>query len=164
MHLNEPYKSKKEIDDLVWGGQGPKTTYELWSITAVKGRCGQRTLDELLTDLKLLEEWQEKITFNMPIAFMIMLSILDFYLLVRSSHNIYILTLIVSYGYMSFSVIAFSFLAKYALEDSDFTSYGCIGQNWFILLNLFPVVLNTMIVDFMTLMYHVWISMHWTIF
>jgi hypothetical protein len=95
----------------------------------------------------------------MPVTFMTLLLAGEFYLLAKSGRYMYALTIFVFYGYLSFNLVVFTWLTRYALTDLKMKKYGCISLKWNVLVQLFPMLVETLVGE-MSFLCHAIIAMH----
>ena len=71
---------REEINKLVWGDQTPRT-YNLWKVTEFKNNCTPEELVELTEQSEEMMEIYDRISWYMPMAFLIITTLFELYLL-----------------------------------------------------------------------------------
>ena len=81
----------------------------------------------------------ERVTSKFPMVIVTIVTLLDLYLVARAGKEIYLLSLLLFYGYLSFLTWFFFWMVKRDVSSLPMTRYHCLeSATWRIQLQLFP--------------------------
>ena len=122
---------RKQINKLIWGDQTPRN-YKLWKVTEFENNCTPKELSELTEQSEEMMEIYDRISWYMPLTYLIIMTLFELYLLFARKRSIYILTLGLFYGYIYSMCKIFEQHIGYEIAKLHTAQWSCINLNWFV--------------------------------
>ena len=120
----------REVEDLIWNAYASARNYRLYQVKDMTYHCSKKSIESLAEHLDYVFDLYETVTINLPVTYLVLMVVFEFYLLFWNDHSIYYCKLVLCYGYVYFMTLSFVWMIKIELQELDTAQWDCIDQKW----------------------------------